>query len=54
MCIRDRLSGIRTTVENRLSSLQEDNAKKLEEMRKTVDEKLEQTLESQMCIRDSP
>lgn len=44
----EQLSGIRTTVENRLSSLQEDNAKKLEEMRKTVDEKLEQTLESRI------
>lgn len=43
-----QLSGIRTTVENRLSALQEDNGKRLEQMRLTVDEKLQQTLETRI------
>ena len=40
-----KLEKIRETVENKLKSLQDDNAKKLEEMRVTVDEKLQTTLE---------
>lgn len=43
-----QLSGIRTTMENRLSSLQEDNSKRLEQMRMTVDEKLQKTLETRI------
>ncbi|MEY8360247.1 DNA recombination protein RmuC [Anaerotruncus colihominis] len=43
-----QLSGIRSTVENRLSAMQEDNAAKLEQMRKTVDERLEKTLETRL------
>ena len=37
--------GVILTVENKITSLQEDNAKKLEAMRLTVDEKLQETLE---------
>ncbi len=40
-----KLDKIRETVENRLLTLQQDNNKKLEEMRHTVDEKLQSTLE---------
>lgn len=40
-----KLEKIRGTVENSLRSLQEDNGKKLEAMRNTVDEKLQTTLE---------
>ena len=43
-----QLSGIRSTVENRLTAMQEDNAAKLEQMRKTVDERLEKTLETRL------
>ena len=39
-----KLDGIRTTVGNSLASMQEDNGKKLDQMRATVDEKLEKTL----------
>ncbi|MDR1328155.1 MAG: DNA recombination protein RmuC [Oscillospiraceae bacterium] len=46
---RDELSGAlketRDTVETRLRRIQEDNAKQLEEMRKTVDEKLRESVE---------
>lgn len=38
----------RDTVENRLTLLQSDNNRQLEEMRKTVDEKLQKTLEEKM------
>lgn len=40
-----KLKDIRETVENKLNILQEDNNKKLEEMRKTVDEKLQESVE---------
>jgi DNA recombination protein RmuC len=40
-----KLEKIRETIENKLTSLQEENSKKLEEMRNTVDEKLQSTLE---------
>lgn len=43
-----RLEGIRSTMENRLTSLQDDNAKKLEQMRQTVDEKLQKTLDERL------
>ncbi|MFN5007542.1 MAG: DNA recombination protein RmuC [Ignavibacteria bacterium] len=41
----DKLGEIRLTVEAKLRTLQEDNAKQLDEMRKTVDEKLQEGLE---------
>ena len=44
----ERLEAIRTTLEQRLDSLRNENARKLEEMRATVDEKLQQTLESRL------
>lgn len=40
-----RLEKIRETIEGKLRTLQEDNAKKLDEMRATVDEKLQSTIE---------
>lgn len=43
-----RLDKLRETVETRLKWLQEDNAKKLEQMRATVDEKLQDTLEKRL------
>ncbi len=43
-----KLDNMRTTMENRLSSLQDDNNKKLEQMRETVDEKLQKTLEDKI------
>lgn len=42
------LENIRKTVEHKLSVLQEDNSRKLEEMRRTVDEKLHSTLEKRL------
>jgi DNA recombination protein RmuC len=41
----DKLKDIRETVENKLTTLQEENGKKLDEMRKTVDEKLQESVE---------
>lgn len=43
--ISDNLQGIQRTVDNRVKSLQDDNSKKLEEMRQTVDEKLQKSVE---------
>lgn len=43
-----KLDNIRTTMEQRLSIIQQENSIKLEEMRKTVDEKLQKTLESRI------
>ncbi|WP_246014726.1 DNA recombination protein RmuC [Geomonas oryzae] len=43
-----RLDKLRETVELRLKWLQEDNSKKLEQMRATVDEKLHETLEKRL------
>lgn len=43
--ISDNLSGIGRTLDTRVKSLQDDNTKKLEEMRLTVDEKLQQSVE---------
>ncbi len=42
------LKEIRETVEQKLTGLQEDNNRKLEEMRRTVDEKLHETLEKRL------
>jgi DNA recombination protein RmuC len=43
-----KLEQVRTTVEERLRTLQEDNSAKLEMMRSTVDEKLHATLEQRL------
>lgn len=43
--ISDNLQGIQKTVDLRVKSLQDDNSKKLEEMRMTVDEKLQKSVE---------
>lgn len=43
--ISDNLSSIGRTLDTRVKSLQDDNSKKLEEMRLTVDEKLQQSVE---------
>lgn len=43
-----QLEKIRETVENRLKLLQDENAKKLEEMRATVNEKLQDTLDKRL------
>lgn len=45
---REKLSEIRGTLERSVHSMQEGNEKKLEEMRRTVDEKLEQTLQTRL------
>lgn len=45
---REKLEAIRSVTERQLLGIREDNSKKLEDMRKTVDEKLQQTLESKM------
>lgn len=44
----ERFERLKLTVEGRLSAIQADNAKKLEEMRQTVDEKLHATLEQRL------
>ncbi len=43
--ISDNLYGIQRTVDTRVKNLQEENTKKLEEMRLTVDEKLQKSVE---------
>lgn len=43
-----QLDNIRHSVENRLNYIQEDNNKKIEEMRKTVDERLQQSIEEKI------
>jgi len=43
-----KLGELRTVVETKLTQIQTDNAAKLEEMRKTVDEKLQGTLEKRL------
>jgi DNA recombination protein RmuC len=45
---KTELGEIRTTMDGRLSSIQADNEKKLEQMRQTVDEKLQGTLEARL------
>lgn len=46
--VNEQLNLIRVSVENKLKELQTDNASKLEEMRRTVDEKLHATLERRL------
>jgi DNA recombination protein RmuC len=46
--IEKKFDETRLAVEQKLSAIQEDNGKKLEEMRKTVDEKLHATLEKRL------
>lgn len=43
-----RMDKLRDTLETRLQTIQEDNARKLEQMRATVDEKLHDTLEKRL------
>ncbi len=43
-----KLENIRSTVGNSLAALQEDNGRRLEQMRQTVDEKLQKTLEDRI------
>ncbi|PIS22955.1 DNA recombination protein RmuC [candidate division WWE3 bacterium CG08_land_8_20_14_0_20_40_13] len=43
-----QIAGLSTMVDTKLRSIQEDNATKLEQMRKTVDEKLHETLEKRL------
>jgi len=43
-----RMEKLRETLQNRLQAIQEDNAKQLEQMRVTVDEKLHDTLEKRL------
>ncbi len=43
-----KLDNIRSTIAKNLASIQEDNGKRLDEMRKTVDEKLQKTLEDRI------
>uniref|UniRef100_A0ABX1PUV5 DNA recombination protein RmuC n=2 Tax=Aromatoleum anaerobium TaxID=182180 RepID=A0ABX1PUV5_9RHOO len=43
-----KLEAVRTTVDGKLKSMQEDNAKQIEQMRLTVDEKLQGTLEKRL------
>lgn len=43
-----KLEQIRSTMEKRITAMQEENSKKLEEMRATVDEKLQKTLEERI------
>ena len=44
----ERFERLKTAVEGRLTAIQSDNAQKLEEMRRTVDEKLHATLEQRL------
>ena len=44
----ERLAEVRNVLENKLRELQQDNATRLEEMRKTVDERLQTTLEKRL------
>ncbi len=46
--IEIRLEALRNAVDGKLKSIQEDNAKQLEQMRATVDEKLQGTLEKRL------
>ena len=44
----DHMKALQDTIEKHLKSIQEDNSKQLNEMRKTVDEKLQSTLEKRL------
>lgn len=48
LSIEQRLDAVRQAVEQRLTALQTDNALKLDQMRATVDEKLQSTLEKRL------
>src|SRR5262245_35569486 len=43
-----QVQALKTTVDDRLRAMQDDNATKLDQMRQTVDEKLQSTLESRL------
>ena len=43
-----QVAALRTTVDDRLRAMQDDNATKLDQMRQTVDEKLQSTLETRL------
>lgn len=43
-----KLENIRTTMESRITAMQADNGKRLDEMRRTVDEKLQKTLDEKL------
>ena len=45
---KGELADIRTTIDGRLASIQTENEKKLDQMRQTVDEKLQGTLETRL------
>ncbi len=45
---REKLENIRNVTEKQLLQIRDDNSKKLDEMRKTVDDKLQKTLEEKM------
>lgn len=46
--VEERLETVKVAVEGRLKALQEDNERRLEQMRQTVDEKLQGTLEKRL------
>jgi DNA recombination protein RmuC len=46
--VESKLDALRTAVDQRLRDIQQDNAKRLDEMRLTVDEKLQSTLETRL------
>ncbi len=46
--MREKLEGVRNVTEKQLLQIRDDNSKKLDEMRKTVDDKLQKTLEEKM------
>jgi DNA recombination protein RmuC len=46
--VTDNIKGVETTIEKHLKSIREDNTQQLNEMRKTVDEKLQTTLEKRL------
>ena len=48
VALERQVEALRTTVDARLRAIQDDNASKLDQMRQTVDEKLQSTLESRL------
>jgi DNA recombination protein RmuC len=46
--LTENIKGVETTIEKQLKSIREDNTQQLNEMRKTVDEKLQTTLEKRL------
>ena len=46
--VQQQLEGVRAAVDGRLKSIQDDNATRLEQMRATVDEKLQGTLKKRL------